>query len=105
MILRTETMPVQAAQNGNAVEVRIYADAGANQVDGIQFRLNYDPSKLQAADADGQAGNGVNLQTSPAFAKIVQNVVNPTTGVASYAASREVGQGPATGTILLGSLW
>ncbi|MCX6021466.1 MAG: hypothetical protein NTZ05_07010, partial [Chloroflexi bacterium] len=103
--LRMETHPVQTAVGGAAVEVRIFADAGSNQVDGVQFHLNFNPTQLAAVDADGQGSNGVNLQTSPAFARTIANTVNPATGVVTFAVSRDSTQGPVSGTILLGSLW
>ncbi|MCX6021185.1 MAG: hypothetical protein NTZ05_05560, partial [Chloroflexi bacterium] len=70
VMLRMETVSGPMLVNGNAAEVRIYADAGALQVDALQFQLSLDPAMLQIVDADGQGVNGVNLQTSPAFTKI-----------------------------------
>ncbi|MCX6021193.1 MAG: hypothetical protein NTZ05_05600, partial [Chloroflexi bacterium] len=103
--LRLETQPVQAAQNGDAVEVRIVADAAGNQLDGVQFRLTFDPTKLQAVDADGQSANGINLQAGTALGLVVANVVNPATGVATFGLTRTAAQGPASGTLMLGSFW
>ncbi|MCX6020347.1 MAG: hypothetical protein NTZ05_01195, partial [Chloroflexi bacterium] len=105
VLLRLETQPGAAALNGNAVEVRIYADAGGHTVDRVQVRLTYDPAALQAVDADGQGANGVNLQPGTVFANVTQNVINTGTGSVSFAATLAAGQSPGTGTLLLGTMW
>ncbi|MCX6020319.1 MAG: hypothetical protein NTZ05_01035, partial [Chloroflexi bacterium] len=103
--LRLETGPPAALVNGSAAEMRVLAAVGTQPVDRVQLRLTFDPAKLQVVDADGVSANGVNLQSGPSFANVMQNTVNNATGNVSFTASTAGGQSPASGDQYLGSLW
>ncbi len=103
VVLRLEPNPAPAALNGAPVDVRIMVDASTRQLDGVQVRLTYDPTKLALIDADGSV-SGVQLVPGTALQQTLVNAVDTTTGTIDFAAGRSASQTPPSGTLLLATM-
>jgi hypothetical protein len=68
-----------------AVEVRVQ---DVTDLYGVDIRLNFDATKLQVQDADGDPGNGVQIEEGnfpdPAQGRVAQNLADNSTGQVRY---------------------
>ena len=79
--------PSQSKDLNGTVSVDIKVDTVTNLY-GVDVRLTFDAARLEAQDADGNAGNGIQVAPgsflNPAQGFLAQNTVNNTTGQVQY---------------------
>ncbi len=98
--LRVDPASGTTGLNSTPTDVRIVVDAGARQVDAAQFRLTFDPAKLQVVDADPATG-GVQVVQAAVFGQSLANAVDNALGTIDFAAGRSSAQPAATGAFTL----
>jgi hypothetical protein len=69
---------------GDVFTVWVQVDAGSQLVDGAEVHLDYDPSRLQVVDADGNPADHVD--NSGALDVVLRNNVDNTAGRIDFAA-------------------
>jgi hypothetical protein len=86
---------------GSIVEVQVVARTGAQQIDGAQFVMRYDPHRLQPVDWEGRAATGADPGlTLPA---VLGNWIDTTGGAIGYASGVLHGSTPS-GSITVASV-
>ena len=101
--LRLEPSASVAGMGGTPVDVRVMADAGTRQVDGVSIRITYDPSKLAVVDADTVTA-GVQVVPGTVLQQVLFNAVDIGVGRLDFSAGRSAGQPAASGTFALATL-
>ncbi len=93
--------PSQSVDVGQTVIVEIKVDTVTNLY-GVDIRLSFDPAKLQAQDADGNAANGVQLEPGNFLnlgaGFLAKNSVDNTTGQVQYVFALMAPASPVSGT-------
>lgn len=96
--------PSQSVNVGQNATVEIRVDSVTNLY-GVDIRLSFDSSKLDAVDADGNSANGIQIQPGsfldPAQGFMAQNIANNTTGQVQYVFALMSPAAPVSGSGVL----
>ncbi|MBI4497853.1 MAG: IPT/TIG domain-containing protein [Chloroflexi bacterium] len=103
VLIRLSPETLRTNIDAGPMDVAIRVEAG-QLLDGVQVRLTYGIENLQVVDGDENATNGVQLVPGPDFGQVLQNRVDPTTGVIEFAAGRGASQPAPSGSILLATI-
>jgi len=87
---------LRAARAGSIITLDLMVVAGAEQVDGVELYLHFDPAVLKVVDAAGSLATSIESDTT-ALDVPLENLVDNTAGTIRYDAGRLVPDWP-TGT-------